>query len=80
MIIGNNEIYLITLNKNLQQKSLKDMKKLTEKENAKKMELFLSKSEYEVAYLFAKNQNADDELLAELSKKHGDNQYDKQEY
>lgn len=39
------------------------------------METFFKKSFFDVAYTFAENQNADDDLLAEISRLHGDHAY-----
>jgi vacuolar protein sorting-associated protein 11 len=44
------------------------------------MEQFFRRSEFDVAYEFAKNQNADKSLLAEISRLHGDFYYQKQEF
>jgi hypothetical protein len=58
----------------------KKILKLTEKENAYKMETFFKKSFFDVAYTFAKNQNAEEDLLAEISRLHGDHAYQKGDY
>ena len=54
--------------------------RLTEKENAYKMETFFKKSFFDVAYTFAKNQNAEEDLLAEISRLHGDHAYQKGDF
>jgi len=58
----------------------KKIMRLTEKENAYKMETFFKKSFFDVAYTFAKNQNAEEDLLAEISRLHGDHAYQKGDF
>lgn len=50
---------------------------LTEKDNSFKIETFFKRSYYHEAYKFAKNQNCQESLLAEISKLHGDQLYSK---
>jgi hypothetical protein len=53
---------------------------LTEKENAYKIETFFKKSYFNEAWRFAKNQNSDPSLLAEISRLHGDLLYTKSDF
>ena len=54
--------------------------KLTEKENTFKIEMFFKKNFFDVMYRFASNQSNDKSLLAEISRLHGDNLYEKHDY
>ncbi|KAL4427594.1 hypothetical protein ABPG74_012985 [Tetrahymena malaccensis] len=58
----------------------KKLIRLKEKENAYKIEYFFKRSQFDVAYKFAKNQDSDPALLAEISRLHGDNLYTKSDY
>lgn len=92
IIPADNLIYLLNLNQSQQQgqkganeaksqqQDLRTLVKLTEKENAFKIETFFKRSFFDVAYRFAKNQNSDPALLAEISRLHGDHLYAKGEY
>ncbi|EGR28037.1 vacuolar sorting protein, putative [Ichthyophthirius multifiliis] len=76
LIISQNFIHLM----HMTQKGEKKLIKLVERENAYKIEYFFKRSFYEVAWKFAKNQNSDLSLLAEISRLHGDNLYGKGEF
>ncbi len=62
------------------QKSERMILTLTEKDNSFKIETFFKRSFYNEAYKFAKNQNCQESLLAEISKLHGDLLYSKNDY
>lgn len=53
---------------------------MTEKENAFKIETFFKKSYFNEAWRFAKNQNSDPKILAEISRLHGDLLYNKSDF
>ena len=53
---------------------------LTEKDNSFKIETFFKKSFFNEAWRFAKNQNCQDNLLAEISRLHGDLLYSKNDF
>lgn len=56
------------------------MSALTEKDNSFKIETFFKKSFFNEAWRFAKNQNCQESLLAEISRLHGDLLYSKNHY
>lgn len=58
----------------------RNLSKLTERENAFKIETFFKKSYFNEAWRFAKNQNSDPKILAEISRLHGDLLYNKSDY
>jgi hypothetical protein len=76
IIVGKDEVFIITLPEQ-QLEGQRKLSRLLEKENAFKMEQFFRKANYDVAYQFAKSQNADPALLAEISRLHGDYRYEK---
>jgi len=53
---------------------------LSEKDNSFKIETFFKRSFYNEAYRFAKNQNCQESLLAEISRLHGDLLYSKSDF
>lgn len=53
---------------------------LTEKDNSFKIETFFKKSFFNEAWRFAKNQNCEESLLAEISRLHGDLLYSKNDF
>jgi ATP adenylyltransferase/5',5'''-P-1,P-4-tetraphosphate phosphorylase II len=74
--IGFDHIFLVTRNT----KDERTLLKLTEKENAFKIETFFKKSYFNEAWRFAKNQNSDPSLLAEISRLHGYLLYNKNDF
>ena len=50
---------------------------LKEKLNLDKLELFLRKKHYDVAFKFARNENFSKEVLSDISRYHGDFHYSK---
>jgi hypothetical protein len=48
------------------------MHSLTEKNNIDKLETFLNKKHYDIAYKFAVNEKFSEEVLADISKQYGD--------
>ncbi len=53
---------------------------LREKTNIDKLECFLKKRHYDVAYKFAKNEKFSEEVLADICRYHGDFHYSKVQY
>ena len=53
---------------------------LSEKDNSFKIETFFKKSFFNEAWRFAKNQNCQESLLAEISRLHGDLLYSKNDF
>jgi len=74
--VGFDHIFLVVRNA----KDERMLLKLTEKENAFKIETFFKKSYFNEAWRFAKNQNSDPRLLAEISRLHGDLLYNKNDF
>lgn len=54
--------------------------KIEEYENSEKLEKFFIRSFFDLAYKFAKNNNYDQSLLAEISRYHGDHCFKKGDY
>ena len=65
-VIGSN-IYLL-----LKGTNSKTMQTLREKASAEKLELFIKKKHFDVAYVFAKNENFSREVLADISHHYAD--------
>jgi vacuolar protein sorting-associated protein 11 len=62
------------------QKSERVILSLLEKDNSFKIETFFKRSFYNEAWRFAKNQNCQESLLAEISRLHGDLLYSKSDF
>jgi vacuolar protein sorting-associated protein 11 len=62
------------------QKSERVVLSLLEKDNSFKIETFFKRSFYNEAWRFAKNQNCQESLLAEISRLHGDLLYSKSDF
>ena len=70
-VIGNH-IYLLT-----RVGTSKTTQVLKEKSNIEKLECFIRKKSYDVAYKFAKNEKFSEEVLADISRYYGDFLYGK---
>ena len=57
-----------------------DLFLISEMENSVKLEKFFKRNSYDLAYIFAKNNNYDESLLAEISRHHGDNRHKTADY
>ena len=76
IVVALDSIYVLSKN-NMDERNLT---KLTERENAFKIETFFKKSYFNEAWRFAKNQNSDPKILAEISRLHGDLLYNKSDF
>lgn len=76
IINAHNCMYIITLSS----KGEKQLFKLTEKDNNFKFETFFKRSFFDIALRFAELQGVEPNLLAEISKLHGDHLYTKGDY
>ena len=70
--VSGNSVYLI-----IKSGANRIVQILREKTNIEKLEIFLKKEHYDIAYKFAKNENFSDEVLADISKYYGDFYYKK---
>lgn len=57
-----------------------DLFVMVENEDSLKLEKFFKRNTFDIAYRFAKNNNYDESLLAEISKHHGDHSHLKSDY
>lgn len=76
IVVAADALYVLNKN-NMNERALN---KLTEKQNAFKIETFFKKSYFNEAWRFAKNQNSDPKILAEISRLHGDLLYNKSDF
>lgn len=73
MDIFENDLYLLAENN----KKQKIIQKLKEKSNAEKLEVFIRRPFFDIAYKYAKNERYEPYVIADICKYHGDHLYTK---